>query len=663
MKVKVFIVFGLCLVVGKFALDGFKVRNFDSLGDMSSANQKCYRLEQYISPTQFTGVKSRVSQQLSVEMTTQPDLKSTLNSKTPKQRVSMRIGSVFPGETNQIIARATATETFEKAGSETLPLQMIEIQRPQAETVFIQPPKRYSRNLKLVEAVDLNQDGKDEIIAISDNGNSHKQKLGAFFIYNADHLDEPLVFQPTAQETFADGMYGTEELSSDSVKIYQTRSGSRVVVVAFGVAETTFDASVWFYSLDTAGKLHSRREVIPAPCHQRACNDALAYPMIAVDDLDGDTSKEVVVVGKSRVLVFAGEGSSPENIGKPLYFTQFVDPKGTYANYDAFQDLNGPVGPVGYRYGHIQIVRDLDGDHIKDLVVAADALPNPADNNYGDFPHTILQAFKLFSPHSGHHEYLPPLGPQTSPTTSPTFTGLCLEGANRVFDSIPGWPELGCTLDGIQDVTQDSLPEVVISRKTQQTAKSLITEVYSFQTASGWKLIAQFDGICLAVDRFDSTAPPSQLPPDIVVWNPQTRAIEVYRWQAQTTGFVQLPGSLPAPHPPKQFATSNTFSLSNITRCLESHGTDAGFHTLHSAVFHGKRIFLQDVKTTKGRWTLHGWTTDGGTIQPVFSTHEFQGKIRYFSTRDGRCSVYVTPGKRPNLEIRKNEILVPPRHS
>src|SRR5207237_1586401 len=128
-------------------------------------------------------------------------------------------------------------------------------------------------------------------------------RLGAFFIYSVNS-QSPLVFLPCRQQENPDGSKVAETIMADGLKIYRTHDGNYNVVVASNVSATSLDGALHFYQLEKSGVVREKTQIISAPCKLSVCNDALSYPMVAVDDIDGDGFKEVVVMAKAKVMVF-----------------------------------------------------------------------------------------------------------------------------------------------------------------------------------------------------------------------------------------------------------------------------------------------------------------------------------------------------------------------
>lgn len=550
--------------------------------------------------------------------------------------VSVRVGQVFSGETNYIVA-SNLPDSLGECNPKKLTRGAIQVFRPNLETITIELPTKASSSIKLVDVTDLNNDGIDEIIAVNDVAYVNENNLAAFFIYSASKPKDPLVFLTGRQKQLSNQEYMGEHLSPNHTKIYKLSNGKCVVVVATDVAGTNYDGIVHFYQLDQNGIVKDNPQILPSICREesldcRVRNDAMAFPMIAVDDIDNDGFKEVVIAPKSKVLVFKGEGKEPKDIGQPLYYTQFVDPQGTVNNYNVFRDYEGEKGSIGYRYGQIEIVPDLDNDGIKDLISLADAIP--LESYQKGYPaYTILQAFKLQSPKAAIGNYLQSLGPLTSPQTSPSFTGIIVAGANRFLNTVLGDPPVGCSLNSVQDVNGDGFLEVVISGyqtvgSSYQGSKPFV-DIYTFKVTTGWQRIKRFKGICLDVVRLDNS-PNQKVLPDIIIWNKNARVIDIWRWDKNKFTLLADP-IVTRTWPSLQDSTN--FTLSNNYGDYEKHGSGSDFHSLIVMNLPGVgKTLIQNEKLSFGDCgSIKGWNTNNQQVNQVLDINLLPGKVMALS--------------------------------
>lgn len=543
--------------------------------------------------------------------------------------IKIRTGQVFRGERNLVVA--SAPPAANGCDIDNPQAGTIAILRPSGESQVIKLPKDISNNIKLIDVIDLNGDGEDEIIGVNDNTISDEESLGGLFIYNALNLEKPLLLLKGQQQEVADERYTNESITADSIKIYKLNNGNYGLVVAGGVAGTTFDATIHFYQLDKNGVIHDNPQKFPSPCQRPGCNDALSYPMIAVDDIDGDGFKEVVIMAKAKVLVFKGDGTTIKDAGTPLYYTQFVDPYAGFTNYNVFRDYNGEYGPIGYRYGQMEIVRDLNGDGIKDLIVTADALPILSYENYS-YPRMIIEAFKLQPPNNARGGYLQHLGPLTSPNTSPSFAGIIVEGANRLSDTLPGAPPLGSNINSIKDVNGDGFPEVIVSGRHN---KKLFTDIYTFNIKNGWQKLKRLSGTCLDIINLDINSQP-QLP-DIIIWNSIASRIDLFRWDTASKKFAMVTESISSTNAPALQDATN-FTLSQRYGDYEKHGSDSGFNRLAISIFQGNKQFIEEAKSTNGVDTcgsLKSWDTNNRHLNIGLDIETRPGRLLFIDDESG----------------------------
>lgn len=599
----------------------------------------------FISLTQETSATSSISKDLTT-VSRKVNQSQSLEFSSLGCNVSVRVGSLFAGETNYVVA-----SNFPDSNGECNPKKsnpgIIQVFRPNLESVTIELPKNASSRIKLVDVTDLNNDGIDEIIAVNDVFDVNENNLAAFFIYSISKPKEPLVFLTARYKRLSGQEYMAEHLSVNHIKIYELTNQNKVVTVATDIAGTNYDGIVHFYQLDKNNVVKDNPQILLSSCKEetlecRIKNDAMAFPMIAVDDIDGDGFKEIVVSPKSKVLVFKGEGKDQKEIGQALYFTQFVDPQGNVSSYNVFKDYDGEKGSIGYRYGQIEIVPDLDNDGIKDLISLADAIPQ--ESYQKDEPaYTILQAFKLQSPRNAIGGFLKSLGPLTSPSTNPSFTGITVEGANRFTNSIEGDPPVGCTLNSVKDIDGDGNIDVVISgyqptsNSTYQLAKPFV-DIYRFNASTGWKKIKRFKGICLDVTSLDNSADKKALP-DIIIWNKVASSIDIWRWNKETKKFALLGEILARSWPFLQ--DSSNFALSNSYGDYEKHGSSSNFHSLIIIDLPkvGKTLIQNEKLTFGDCGSIKGWNTNNGKLNQVLSMEALPGKIMTLSGKsDSRNS-------------------------
>lgn len=567
-----------------------------SLSHLSEARTET----QTVTVTSGSTALSQIAESNSVDMRGLPPLMAAVP--TLGNKVSVRAGHVFGGTETDYVISSTPT----KGGP-----SQIQVFRPTDTTtpsLNISPPAP-NTNLRLLDVIDLDGDGFDDIIAFNANSGQMNPAQGALYVFDKNSL-QPKARLLTESGNFCNGSGGTVFGNTGLVpKIYQRRDGKYNIVVALSTAGTGFPGSVFFLRANPngAGILPPLRIDLPpyAACPGQCvnCNDGIEFPAIAVGDIDpaSGNGKEVVVLSKDRLLVFNEDGTK-------YYFRQFVDPNRGFTDYNG----SDPTGVQGRRYGHIQIVNDLDGDGKKDLVVLADALPLSTTGGI-NAPFAILQAFHLDAP----------TGVVTNGGYEKTIGNIVqIQGANSGLSSAP--PKYGLTVDGIQDVDGDGREEVVVSTNTPAV------QILKFQNGA-WQTIAQFTGTCLDVVKLDR----SQSVPDIFVYNAGN--INIFRWNGSSFARRQR---LPASSPPTQFDASN-FNLSGPD--YEKHGAAAEYFRLIVVNFNGEKYFLQDTPTqTSPCGTIKSFGSINGTPVQGLNMSSIPGRIQFISNlEDPSNSTYL----------------------
>lgn len=112
--------------------------------------------------------------------------------------------------------------------------------------------------------------------------------------------------------------------------------------------KTQLDANGYFFSSE--GFLYSK------PVVSHLFGGQLNFPQIAISDIDNDGTQEIVVVGRPRLMVFAGNGQLKQQLD--------------------FREGD----PEGRHYGLLSLA-DVNGDNTLEAVIIADDIPALADNN------------------------------------------------------------------------------------------------------------------------------------------------------------------------------------------------------------------------------------------------------------------------------------------
>jgi len=472
------------------------------------------------------------------------------------------------------------------------------------------PPDPSQPIQDIVDVIDLDGDGNAEIIGTY--GGNGSTDFPALWIYNGNCTLRSKWNTPQATT-----------LGNGQVKIYDVvplNGQKRIVMVPNTFPNYSGIAPIYF--LDAFGNLVAQPTVLP---QNSPSPDILTFPGIAVANIDNSGGNEIVILAKSRLLAFNQNG------GK-LYYRQFVDSGGSFINYDTGNDK--PAGSSfsfsGRRYGLFQF-NDVNGDGDLELIVAADG--NNINNN---IPGAVYEAYNL-SASVQSDGYQPRMWQRWLPRADSNYV---VTNNNPV-----GYP-IGVSLDGIEDMNADGIPEIMVTESDAATGNPLIKAINARTGAVTGTLI---NGILVAPRKLDS----SQSLWDLIVYdntvfNPLTGMgnIKVFRFNAGT-------------YTPFQLAESPAGSLSNFA--ADIIGSDVGDDiSLSDTVYLGTGITtgqghfsLQVARTNNVRTFiantaigcpsgLYSWQTTGGVVQPSLTMFPRPGElVSTLPTTDKKNHVWV----------------------
>jgi hypothetical protein len=343
---------------------------------------------------------------------------------------------------------------------------------------------------ELVDVTDLNGDGNDEIVGYY-GGDACNLLVPVVYVYNGDGTlrwrsnQFPSQFQPKM------------DLGRGGIKIYDLvgsipRQKYIVAVpntfistcspgfIDFANSNPNSQGSVNFYDYNGAKVTF----FVPGSGSPPGGREITSFPGVVVGDIDNSGDNEVVIIAKSRVLVFNQDGQK-------LYYKQFVDSARGFTDYSADQD--DPDGSGGFdpwggrRYGLYRLA-NIDTDPALELIMAGDTntILGPIS------PGALYEAYNL--PPSSSDGYL------GNPIWSTHYR------ATSVALTPNNWPEgyqLGVPLNGINDIDGDGVVEIVVTEAPDSSGTPHIRvidarngNIYSPQTDNG---------ICIDVLRWTST--------------------------------------------------------------------------------------------------------------------------------------------------------------
>jgi hypothetical protein len=472
------------------------------------------------------------------------------------------------------------------------------------------PPDPSQPIQDLIDVIDLDGDGNAEIVGTY--GGNGATDFPALWIYNGNCTLRAKWNTPQATT-----------LGVGQVKIYDVLPANGQKRIVF-VPNTfpNYGGLTPVYFIDAFGNLIAQPTVPP---QNSPVPDNLGFPGIAVANIDNAGGYEIVIIAKSRLLAF-------NQNGQKLYYRQFVDSGGTFINYNTENDK--PAGSSfsfsGRRYGLFQF-NDVNGDGDLELIVAADA--NNINNN---IPGAVYEAYNL-SASVQSDTYQPRMWQRWLPRADSNYF---------VTNNNPVGYRIGVSLDGIEDMNGDGIPEIMVTESDAATGNPLIKAINARTGAVTGTLI---NGILVAPRRLDG----SQSLWDLIVYdntvfNPITGMgnIKIFRLSAGT-------------YTPFQLAESPAGSLANFA--ADIIGSDVGDDIslsdsayLGTGITTGQGHFSLQVGKTNNVKTLvantaigcpsglYSWQTIGGVVQPSLAVFPRPGElVSVLPTTDKKNHVWV----------------------
>ena len=493
---------------------------------------------------------------------------------------------------------------------------------PGGELIFTIPPDSTQPINELLDVTDLDGDGRSEIIGIY-RGSPDDPDVGrrppALWIYNS---------KGTLRTRYSFTSPSRLTLSHLSVKIYPAGSQKRIVVApdTFYITpdETSSHSAVYFFNGN--GEVLSAVN-IPANCLRPCGGEILTFPSVLVGNIDNSGGLEVVVVAKSRFVIFS-EG------GEKLSCKQFVQPGAPCDRYLVDAD---PA--QGRRYGMQQLI-DIDGDGDLELILAADA--NPVAIAPG-----LYEAYKIGGALRGDGAIQP-------------MWRVQIPGSNRDFRSIRGTLpnsnyQVGVPRNGVDDINRDGRVDLVLteSRRKGRVFVRMIDAITGsvndcIDDATGSPL----KGICLDVRFLDNS---QQIKfRDLLIFDPEAGVHSLWRPVGRGSfRFRQLPGTM---------IPANDAVILFQSIPVRISASDPGLIRTGEAVPHfaamltkadGVRYFLgyspaDPLDPSKPGYCrdsgsgLGSWTTFGGMVKQGVEVKSRPGQVmNVLDVNDGDNSVWV----------------------
>jgi len=367
----------------------------------------------------------------------------------------------------------------------------------------------------LIDLADLDGDGFPEVIGIFRGDLSNP---GMLYIYDT---------RAGSLFTFATPL--KTSLSPGAVKVLPAGGNRRQVVLVantfnsalspdYANQSATSSIPIWFCDKSAC----TAKATVPGtgPVGNR---EILTFPATMIGDVDGNAAtQEVVVIVKSRILVFNSDGSRRA-------FTEIVSPGGNFTSYNASADKPGAVAGdnncalddpnlkwEGRRYGMYQLA-NIDSDGALELLVAADA--NPIVNGIAG---AVYEAYDLNT--AADNTYL-----QRKWRT-------CLQRSSNAFNGtipLPAGYSLGVPIQGITDVTGDGVADIVTTELN--TANKTLPHILNGRDGSlirpQFADATRFRAVVLDIERLSG---PGQTLPDLITFDPAVDQHRIFRLQSIT---------------------------------------------------------------------------------------------------------------------------------
>lgn len=389
----------------------------------------------------------------------------------------------------------------------------------------------------LIDVIDLDGDGNAEIVGIYP-GDSCTSAIPALYVFNGDgsqrvKYDFPVKTDLSALNVVVYDVLGTSPLKRRIVVAPNT--GNPDCPIDFGNSNTS--ANVYFFDFPNPSNwslLASpsvARSTGQTPCGGMGCTEIMTFPGVLVGDIDNSGSNEIVVIVKSRILVFSQDGIK-------RYYKQVADSDVPFsqdaASYNTDHDtsISGFAVFGGRRYGVYKLI-NIDTEPNLELVIAADG--NPIVDTTS--PGALYQAYDL---------------PATSTDGYMMRTwGLwdtVLRGSTQALTptSYPSGYVLGVPLSGIDDINGDGIPEIVTSQLSSTPGDPPNIVIINARTGSKQDAVSTQGGLVRGVCLDVLPLRQSSSFKDLILYNPNNQKYNVWRPQSQGSVTFEKVAEIPA---------------------------------------------------------------------------------------------------------------------